>query len=260
MIPEEIDELMNRELDGENSPDESAKLREILSSDPDARHAFNQLRGFYGKLSRIPPVDPPPALFSSVMKALPQAAVRASGRGSIIRSFFAALKPQGALRFGYAFAGGLALGLFLLMVFTQIRTDVTMKPSDVTGALFVDQSALSAGSTVRFEDEAVSGEFSVRYSPALAGLDVHIAAPGDVEIRCAYDPGKLTLQSIIPLDSPSSRIAVRSGELLLNASGDVTSSFFFYSPDGFTSPVHVVVLRSGTVIFQRSIPLNPGAG
>ena len=65
-----LDELMNQELDGCNTPDESRTLAEQLRRDPEARRRFQQLEEAVGALAEWDQEEPPAGLRASILEAL----------------------------------------------------------------------------------------------------------------------------------------------------------------------------------------------
>ena len=65
-----LDALMNQELDGCNTPEESRTLAEHLRRDPAARRRFQQLEEAVGALSEWVQEEPPAGLRASILEAL----------------------------------------------------------------------------------------------------------------------------------------------------------------------------------------------
>jgi len=74
MNPDRLEELMNQELDGCNTPDESRRLAEHLAGDPDARQRFRQLQDAVDVLAGWDQVDPPAGLRETILAALAETA------------------------------------------------------------------------------------------------------------------------------------------------------------------------------------------
>ena len=69
MIDEEIVELINREIDGEIDSRESARLREILAENADARLLHEQLVRLDTALGDLEAVEPPPEIRNSTVSS-----------------------------------------------------------------------------------------------------------------------------------------------------------------------------------------------
>ncbi len=64
-------ELIQREIDGANTPDESAAFRSLLEKDPEARALEADLRQVTALLGRVEERAPPPHLRRAILEALP---------------------------------------------------------------------------------------------------------------------------------------------------------------------------------------------
>ena len=69
-MSDRLEELLQRELDGENAPDESKELRQRLADDADARARHERLLGVARALDEVGQVEPPAGLLASVMRAV----------------------------------------------------------------------------------------------------------------------------------------------------------------------------------------------
>ena len=74
MIEDRYVELINKEIDGTNSPGESAKLRRHLQAYPGADNYFRQLTSVYKALDKLPEAVPPPDLRKNVLNAIQEGA------------------------------------------------------------------------------------------------------------------------------------------------------------------------------------------
>ncbi|HEX6794889.1 MAG TPA: hypothetical protein VF304_13650 [Casimicrobiaceae bacterium] len=66
------DELMQAVLDGEATPGEARELDQRLAADPAARAHYEELRGLFDDLHRVPKAYPPEGLVASVLANIPQ--------------------------------------------------------------------------------------------------------------------------------------------------------------------------------------------
>ena len=73
-------ELIHREIDGENAPEESAALRSLIQKDPEARALEAELRHTSALFDRVGERAPPAHLKRGILDALPQPAPASSRR------------------------------------------------------------------------------------------------------------------------------------------------------------------------------------
>jgi len=70
MVSERDQELLQRDIDGDLTPDERARVRELLDRDPEARTLHEQLRAACAALAAIPPREAPRTLRPGVMRTI----------------------------------------------------------------------------------------------------------------------------------------------------------------------------------------------
>jgi len=102
--------LIHDEIDGLNSEADSSRLRELLAEDAAAREYHARMVELLETLSGVGEVDPPEGLRRDIMRSVRDARIPTGGGA---RSWLRALWPGGrvVLRYGYAFAAGIILGL-----------------------------------------------------------------------------------------------------------------------------------------------------
>jgi len=127
MIDERYIELMNDEIDGRNTPAQSEVLRSYLESDPQARRYFAEFEKSTRLLAENEEVAPPADMPQHIMDLIAESDARkqTSRAWPASRAWPESREPARRRRFGsflrpapaWAFAAGLALGLFALTAF-----------------------------------------------------------------------------------------------------------------------------------------------
>ena len=70
MISESTLDLINREIDGETTPEESARVEALLTSDVEARETYESIRGVVDALALLGQEDPPASLAGEIAREL----------------------------------------------------------------------------------------------------------------------------------------------------------------------------------------------
>jgi len=223
MIDEKRLALMNAEMDGETSPQESASLRTILAEDPEARVAFEDLSRLAGLLDAVPQVEPPPELKAGILRAIRPSAPphrepvpRAGWWETLTRAF----QAHGRFAWGYGFAAGLVLGLLGLALFRGgtpglDRSEFVGSMRPLTSLTLLDaQSVDQDGVVGSLETRAGDGEVILRLQ-----LDT---APPDLEVAVTYDPGSFRPTGFRQ-GGPPSHIALNDNELRFQFHGRQTT-------------------------------------
>jgi hypothetical protein len=205
MIENRYIELMNREIDGANSPEESAALRAHLESNEEARRYYEDLRGLSNMFAAAGDVAPPKDLNREIMRSVAEHdAVRASSGAG--RAGSGAARARRAPLFGifagkrlaYSFAAGLALGLVILViVMGAVTKQSRFDRSALYGALGDRRSmgSVIATETVPLETDDVSGSIDVRYLANTIVVTLELDARREIETTLRADTTSVTLTS-----------------------------------------------------------------
>ncbi len=144
MNDRELERLMNDQLDGVATPEDSERLNKALEAREDARAGYRRLGGVFGALSRVEMEDPPSHLKQDVLRAIRQRAGAKAARASWVDSISAVFRGRPALRHAYSFAGGAALGVLAFALVTgNLMTKPGLDPSPFTGAMVPPLGAAS---------------------------------------------------------------------------------------------------------------------
>jgi hypothetical protein len=153
----ELNELMNAELDGMATPEQSARLLRVLEQRPEARAEYEKLGGVMAALGELCMETPPSSLKQDVLRAVRAKTAPEQGRGGWFHSL-AALFLQPA----YTLAAGAALGV---LAFAAVSGNLTgragMDSRSMTGAML----PLAGNDTYRL---ITSREFTLRQGHVLA--------------------------------------------------------------------------------------------
>lgn len=211
-----IDDLvLNQEIDGENSPDQSARLREELDQRPELRARYERLLGLVRILEAEPPAEPPAGLTAQIMRA-----VRAKGRsahgwshwGETVR---AALGRQPVLGFGAALAAGLVLGAFLAGVGEPLRLEEgsggTMLPGGGLELREVDRAVLAG--------EGYRGEAVVRAASGWVEVRVRLEGAPPLDLVATFDPRELTPLGFDLQGAPAGQVVLGPDSLHVREAG-----------------------------------------
>jgi hypothetical protein len=264
MNDRELERLMNDQLDGVATPQDSERLSKVLETREDARAAYRKLGAVFSALSRVEMEDPPSDLKQNALRAIRQRAGQEAGTGWV-DSFLAVLRGRPALRYAYSFAGGAALGVLAFALVTgNLLTKSGLDPSSFTGAMVPPPGAASYkqvgskdfplhGGRVRVETfsgkEGIAARITVR---APKGTDLVLSFPPDGWSATGVRQDSSGNEVMLGFDRLSVRIQ-QFGEsqylLYLARRGPAGSPLriAIHSPDGFVhSELETGARRSGS--------------
>ena len=214
-------ELMNAVIDRVASEEEKSALRELLASDPVARQQFEQLRKLSETLAGVGEVEPPAAMKADIVRAL---------RTSPTREPLPFLRRMGdlwpgrrvVLRYGYAVAAGLVLGIALMRwVPDSADAPRALDPSELVGTMVPRAGASAAGilQQVPVGFEGGSGTATLRRVEAGYAIELDLDSLEPVEVALGFDPGKALLRGFAQDPDTVSDLRAGAGRIVWTQSG-----------------------------------------
>jgi hypothetical protein len=127
----ELERLMNDQLDGVATPEDTERLSRALESREEVRLQYRKLGGVFTGLSRMEMEDPPASLKQGVLRAIQAIESPFPARGGWLHSISTLLRERAGFRHAYAFAAGAALGVLAFAILTgnlMTRPGVDSRP------------------------------------------------------------------------------------------------------------------------------------
>lgn len=213
-------ELMHAEMDGEASDKELVALREYLASNPKAQSVHAELAKLTDILNQVEEVETPGDLRRSILAALPP---RRPGLEIVARNSPWRLRIP-LIRYGYALAAGLFLGVVLTGV--AFRNLSPLERSDVYGTMTarentphyvaVEQMKLAA------PDLGGSVGLSRSGSNAMIVFDLNGGQPVDVEV--GFDGSQVGLKGFSQQPNSIHLFEAREGRISFRSEGKQLST------------------------------------
>jgi hypothetical protein len=189
----QLEELIQRELDGGLSVPERADLARLLLQDPEARRLHHELRRTDELLHEIPVAEPPPDLRAAILAAPSRSSRPAdAGRRSYARSFY---------RLAAVILGGL-----LIVGIADILLGSDSRRPGLQGSLAgAPQDHLS------LRAEGVEASALLRRDGQMMKLELTVSAAFPCEVVARFDPATTTLVG-------------NAGDALVTAAGDLVNA------------------------------------
>jgi hypothetical protein len=196
---ERVTELVYGELDGANSPEESAELSTLLDQDPGLKAFYEESSAFFGALDQVPDQEPPPELKGRIMAAVEREASMASaprtGVAHRLSGWFQPLFARPALAMAYAFVAGLLVAVAAVS---------TLSVPDLTGSQTVQGTMGQAISKVLDQQTIQMEGVSVDLSTWGLGSEVVL------EINITGEPANPLEVSVVDAASAETTIVARN--------------------------------------------------
>lgn len=260
MIDDHTLELINREIDGLNSSEETALLQGCLRKDPPAQELYDDLVKLGSMLKTVTTAEPPrylkTAILNSIQYRRPQEPrrVRISGIGEFFRSL--KLTPARAL----TFAAGLALGI---IAFTFIPgkglDDRTGELSNLYGTMMFSDlvAALPVSDQKTFDLGDVQATATLKSSKTLVLAELHFKSRGEVQIGLEYDENAMDFSSFGRVNSSPNSLTIDRNAVRLRSNGEnyYVVAFNRKSLRGF--PLRYTVYRSDSPVYDNRLAVSP---
>ncbi len=254
MIDRKLDRLMNQELDGANTAEESETLRRALDDSREARERFDELRAACAFLRGVEGPVSGPEFKERVMAAVRPAARQAGRERSPLRS-----SAPGLLQFKYAlfFGLGLGLGLLILVVFKNRTIGAGIDARQLVGTV-AEARLLRPAGDLRFDQGVVSQDLRLRYGDGLLVADVQGRAAHDVDIVLTYDKDRLTFDALRQTMGDQGGVTIEPGRLEVRTAGRHGFVLAFAVKGGLPLTLNYQVGSGGAVVFAKDVSLAAG--
>jgi hypothetical protein len=193
MSNQTVDDLVNRALDGEASPEEQARLRTLLASDPAARALYEDLSSVFSILRDAPPLQPPPQWQTTLRRALAASSPRPGGVARVRHALAAGLRRLASPKLVPAFVAGVLAGIAIL---AALRPNLRFDEAALNGTLL---SAEHIGATRTIDEQRLefpSGRATIRTrgSDGSVVVDLEVDSSAPVEVAVVFDT-----RALVPL-------------------------------------------------------------
>lgn len=247
-------ELIQRELDNENAPDERERLQKLLATDAEARASFDELKLVATELEDLPLSDPPPQLWANVMDALPdEPRGRPSHGAALLQDLRAALSARPALAYGYAFGIGLLVGVALIALVGGERTGA----DDLYGILMSDGEASESAEVYESALELPGFVAAVKIyaTNALLVVDMDVEADEATDVRLLPADALILKGLTRQTGTTAMSVETAGGTVDMHVFGVERYIVLFERPDGSIPPLQFEIWRNGEQLYaERAQP------
>lgn len=267
MIPDKYVELINQEIDGTNTPAQSAELREYLKKHPEGLRYFNELNELTRSFDKMGQIDPPPQLRSLILSriAASGADTRPAAEAVSDKNAWAGRLTRGASaggrrrtlkwNLGIAFAAGLVVGICLI---GALMNALPGTPSYDLDKLYGTITSGSGDADFIEEFPLDGGEYSLTGSAAVhedgERLMTGINLQSDHPVQVVFTYGdNVQFDAVKALNDENYTIDIQDGSTSLHLSGTVHAAVFLTHTD--RAPVHVTmkILSGENTIFEKAL-------
>jgi hypothetical protein len=260
MVDDHARELMNKELDGVNSPAESASLSRLLTQDPEAKGSFDDMRELQTLLGRVGTVEPPRPLHARIMNALPAPREQHRAAFSWNRVMDAFRLPAAKPAFVLTLLAGVIVGLTGTLLLTHRISGGDESISQVVGSALAFTPVTELTSVASTHVSVADAEFDLglrRSSDAIL-IKIDGSSRRNLLIQVEFPGKELSLNSFHRFGGTGNGFLSSPGMVSLSAEGRTDVGFLFHAQTAPHQPVHVRLFDGPTLLAERTLELGQG--
>lgn len=256
MVDEKYIALINQEIDGANSPRETAMLQDHLATNAEAQQFYDEMLATASLLQEVKPVEPPAHLQHVIMNRLP---VNRYG-ASTPTSWWAELREWWEVKFNfkyvYAFAGGLAVGVAL---FVLVSPTPSLDSEQLTGTMIQhdEKNALRTIKEITINRDGVTGSLAVQQSAEAVRTELALDSTQPIELTLSFDAQQFGFTSLTMLnDAALGEAILIPSAVQLTHSGRKSYVIDLIKKDRAPSKLEIKIVRAGELLEEWAIAVE----
>ena len=261
MVNEKYIDLMNSEIDGINTPEESEKLKEYLAADRDAQHLFDDLMSMTKMLCEVQEIEPSSDLKMNVMSTIYATHRKLIKERSYLKSLLSRLQWRIHYRYAYAFSFGLILGILLYSLFFHIGskgTSIDISKLYGTISLHNDLESFEKGDHIDIQLKETRGTVDILCSGKTVIAEIALETQIEIEMILTFDETDLNISGFIQSNNLSKNVKVIENHVRLTHVGKNTYIIAFRDRTRTGTPLDIQIVSSGNVLFQKTLSTGVG--
>lgn len=253
-----IIELINKEIDGANSHEDSIKLKEFLGRDREAQDLYNDLMRISTQLKMVKEVEPPRNLRANIINSIDFNRYSLRERRSPLGWVRDVVPRRVPLRYALIFSMGLFAGIVIYTVFSDGNRDTSVDISKLYGTMLVDRSSekLETVDNVEITLDKVTGTIRTMQVKGLVLVDVSLRSEQEIETVFDFDSGFLSFIGYRQVSDSRNSLNIGENSLRLTNVGEKRYLLLFNDKAQIATFLNVKILASGAVLYEK--PLSAG--
>jgi hypothetical protein len=255
MIQQKLIELINKEIDGLNSKEESRKLNLHLAKHPEARKLHEDLVKTAHALKEVEEVEPPRHLRQHILNSLEKRQEATARSWGFLGKVLEALRGRSLPRYALVFASGLVVGILLLAIFALPRDLGVGDTSQLTGtmALVPELSVFQPADSIAFRLQEASGMIKTYYGSDFVIAEVRVQSAMSIKTEIRFRPETTTFSGFKRLQGEEGSLDIGQSAIALTQSGASRGFVTFLTHGGSQGPLEVTVSGGGKTLYHSLI-------
>jgi len=259
MIEDKYIELINREIDGMNSPANSIKLQEYLNHNPDAQMLYNDFKEMSNILSHSSEIEPPSNLKKNILNAIPvnMYSVRTNkfSFSQILNLFYFSGKP----RFAYVFSAGVLFGIMIVsIVFNIYFKNNSMGVNGLSGTIGPIPSTATFNKTenIDLKGENFVGDVALSCSGDAVLLNLNLNSSKDLDVEINFNEKELRVMGFNNTGDVEGGLKVNVNSMHFTVNGKNSYQVVLGCKTSTPSNMNLRVFSSNSIVYMHTFTVN----
>ena len=259
MIEEKYIELINKEIDGVNSPKDSAKLEEYLTKNTEAQELYSELVMTSNMLNNVNELEPHPNLKKNILNSIQwdKYTVKASkARRNPFESLINALQFNFNFKYAYAFAVGLIMGIVTYSLFVEnVQRNTSTDISDLYGTMILKgiPESFEIANYIEINLDEVYGTINIRYSKDIVLAELNLKTQQEIEMVFEFDEDDIRFNGFIQLNNVRNNLDISENYLKLTNIGENKYIIIFNDKTQSVTPMNFKIFLSDVLLYEKSV-------
>jgi hypothetical protein len=254
MIEKRYIELINGEIDGVNTPEESSELRRYFGSHPEAQQYYDELKEIGRAFAEMQDLDPPRELRGSILASVAKRS-RSPRKESFAARILERLMPQARPRYAFAFATGVLVGFCVFAISSiVVLRGAENRVDRLYGTMTTGQGTIEilGSECIPFDLPELYGGACIEHSTAAVQANLDLVTEEEIRVVFEYDD-LLRFEGLRALDESDHTMHVEGNRAELTHLGECDYVLVFSDASSSGSPIHLSITAQDNVIFEKSI-------
>lgn len=229
MHNKKLHELINKEIDGLNTPEESKQLRDYMRKNPEAHDLYNDLRNLSESLEKVKKISPPPNLRKTILNTIDMNKYAKKERRP--HKFFKFLsRYRFNLQYAYIFIAGMALGVFIY--YSLLDTAQESDTSHLIGTMIINETSASLEpiSKIQINLNDISGTVSLKSEKNILFVEFKVKTKRDIQTVIDFGQDDIGFLALSRLNKNSLKFEVNKKTIHIRHKGDSNYIVFLTEP------------------------------
>lgn len=258
MVDKWIDEMINRFLDGDASPEEIAEIHDAIENNAEVRAYYNKMSNLSELLHRADDIDPPSELKQNIMASVSQIKKKTNPRPNYLEALGNFLRGKLDNKVIGAFGFGVAVTLIIVSLYTGKPGErLSIDNKDLTGTIILDEFA-DRFNLVKYKDisiPGISGFIKTKIGKHLDLIELDMNSRKSANIIFNYAIEDVGLMAFRQDNTAGEKVQINQNSVAIQITGKNKYRLYFERKSD-KSPVINLTIWSGSSIFEYEITFD----